>query len=89
MRFFRTHYYEKYMICVGIGGQLLFYVQAFRIFHDRCAAEVSLTGFLIGLFSVTNWLIYGLVIQNRVLILSNLFAVVGALLVVSGILIYS
>lgn len=81
--------YERYMICVGVGGQLLFYAQAFCIFQDQCAKDVSLTGFLIGLFSVTNWLIYGLVIKNRVLILSNIFAVIGAILVITGILLYS
>ena len=82
-------HYERYMLCMGIGGQLLFYVQAYRIFHDKCAAEVSLLGFLIALFSVTNWLIYGLVIKNKVLAWSNLFAVIGAILVVTGILLYS
>lgn len=81
--------FEKYMICVGVGGQLLFYVQAFKIFHAKCCGEVSLPGFLIALFSVTNWFIYGLVIKDRALIWANAAAIIGALAVVTGILLYS
>ncbi len=82
------NYYEKYMLVIGVLGQFLFYVQGFKIFTTRSAGDVSLTGFLLGLTSVTSWLIYGIMIKNRVLIIANAFAVVGALLVVAGILIH-
>jgi len=81
-------YYKKYMTVMGILGQLLFYLQGFKIFHDRSAEDVSLFGFLFGLLSVTSWLIYGLLIKDRVLIIANTFAVVGALFAIIGILIY-
>ena len=81
--------FEKYMFFIGIAGQMVFYLQAYKIFSTKKAENVSLTAFLFGLLSVTSWLIYGIVIKNQVLIVSNAFAVVGALAVVIGILYFS
>ncbi len=81
-------YYEKYMFVIGILGQLLFYTQGVKIFVSRSANDVSLFGFLLGLISVTSWMIYGILIKNKVLVLSNAFAVIGALFVIIGILIH-
>lgn len=81
-------YYEKYMLCVGILGQLLFYIQGIKIFLTHSAKDVSIIGFLLGFLSVSSWLIYGLLIKNRVLVVANIFAVIGALFVIVGILIY-
>jgi len=76
------------MMAMGVVGQLLFYVQGVKIFINKSAADVSLFGFMLGLISVSSWLIYGLLIKNKVLVLANAFAVVGALLVIVGILIH-
>jgi MtN3 and saliva related transmembrane protein len=81
-------YYERYMLAVGIFGQFLFYAQGIKIFLTRSASDVSIFGFLLGFISVSSWLVYGILIKNRVLVLSNIFAVVGALFVIIGILIY-
>ncbi len=81
--------YEGYMYVIGILGQLVFYLQAFKIFMDQSAKDVSLAAFLFGLLSVTSWLIYGLIIKNKVLVLANVIASIGALAVVIGILKYS
>ena len=80
--------YEKYMFFIGVAGQMVFYLQAFKIFSTKNAESVSLIAFLFGLVSVTSWLIYGVVLKNRVLVISNTFAVVGALSVITGILIF-
>jgi MtN3 and saliva related transmembrane protein len=80
--------YEKYMMFIGIIGQLLFYLQALKIFRDRSAEDVSFPGFLLGLISVTSWLIYGVLIRDKVLVIANAFAVIGAILVLSGIMLY-
>lgn len=82
------NYYEKYMLVVGTLGQLLFYMQGIKIFLTQSAHDVSMVGFLLGLISVSSWLIYGILLKNKVLIISNAFAVVGALLVIAGILIH-
>jgi len=81
--------YEKYMFFIGLVGQMVFYLQAFKIFSTKSAENVSLTAFLFGLVSVSSWLIYGLILKNRVLVISNAFAVIGALSVVTGILLFS
>jgi MtN3 and saliva related transmembrane protein len=81
-------YYEKYMMCMGVLGQLLFYVQGVKIFVSKSANDVSIVGFALGLISVSSWLLYGILIKNRVLIIANAFAVVGALFVIVGILIH-
>jgi MtN3 and saliva related transmembrane protein len=83
-----TIFYERYMVVMGILGQMLFYIQGVKIFVTKSANDVSFVGFCLGLISVFSWLIYGMLIKNRVLILSNIFAVIGALFVVLGILIY-
>jgi len=81
-------YYEKYMLAMGILGQSLFYVQALKIFISCSAKDVSLLGFTLGLVSVSSWLIYGIMIKNKVLVISNAVAVVGAFLVILGVLIH-
>ncbi len=80
--------YEKYMLVVGILGQLLFYSQGVKIFLTKSANDISIIGFLFGLISVSSWLVYGVLLKNKVLIASNLVAVIGALLVVIGVLIH-
>jgi len=81
--------YEKYMFFMGFAGQLVFYLQAYKIFVIKDAEGVSLVAFCFGLLSVLSWLIYGITIQNRVLIYANIFATVGAAAVIIGIVVYS
>lgn len=82
------NYYERYMLVMGVLGQLLFYTQAAKIFITRSASDISILGFMFGLLSVSSWLIYGILIKNRILFWANAVAVVGALLVIIGALIY-
>lgn len=82
------YFYEKYMLAVGILGQLLFYTQGIKIFATKSANDVSILGFSFGLISVASWLVYGILINNKVLVIANVFAVVGALFVITGVLIH-
>src|SRR5579872_4612831 len=81
-------YFEKYMLVVGVLGQLLFYIQGVKILMNHSAKDVSLLGFSLGLFSVASWLTYGILIKDRALIIANIFAVLGAMFVITGVLIY-
>lgn len=81
-------WYEKYMAVVGVLGQLVFYLQGFKIFSTHEAKDVSLAGFCCGFISVLSWLVYGIIIKNDILIMSNLVAVVGAIFVLVGIMMY-
>jgi len=80
--------YEKYMLVMGIVGQMIYYMQGLEIFLNRSAQDVSILGFGIGLIAVLSWLTYGVLIKNRVLIVANVFGVIGALFVLAGILTY-
>ena len=80
---------EKMMMIVGIIGQTLFYFQAYKIYTPASAKDVSVLGFSFALFSLACWLLYGLVIKNKVLIIVNTFAVIGATLTLIAIFIVS
>lgn len=81
-------FYERYMIAMGIAGQCLFFIQGYKIFLTRSASDVSFAAFLLGLISVSSWFVYGLMRKDRALILANFFGILGALLVLVGILIH-
>lgn len=81
-------FFIKYMGIIGSLGQLLFFFQAFNIFWDENAGEVSLIGFSISLISLSCWLAYGLFIKDKPLIIANVTGVIGASLVVFGIALY-
>jgi MtN3 and saliva related transmembrane protein len=80
--------YSRYMFVVGIGGNLLFYLQAWEIFATRSARDVSLAAFLVGLWAVSSWFVYGLMLRDKVIIAANIVAIVGCLSVITGKLIY-
>ncbi len=81
-------FYEKYMFAMGILGQGIFYFQGFKIFQNQSAQDVSLSGFLFGLVSVISWMVYGMLIKNKVLVGVNIVAILGSLFVIAGILIH-
>lgn len=78
----------KHMGIIGSLGQLLFLFQAFDIFWDKNAGEVSLIGFSISLISLSCWLTYGLFVKDKPLIIANVTGVIGASFVVLGIALY-
>lgn len=80
--------YEKYMSIVGPLGNLMFFVQAYTIFHTRSAGSVSLEAFTISIIGLSSWLIYGFLLKNIPLILANLVGVIGASLVIIGTFLY-
>ncbi len=81
-------HYKKYMFLVGTLGQSLFYLQGIKIFCNKSACDVSFPGFLMGFIAVTSWMIYGILIKDKVVTISNIVAVIGALLVLAGILVH-
>lgn len=71
---------EKLMTIIGVCGQTLFYFQAYKIYAGGSAQDVSVPGFCFAFFSLISWLFYGLLIKNKVLIIVNAFAAIGAFL---------
>jgi MtN3 and saliva related transmembrane protein len=80
---------EKIMIAVGISGQTLFYFQAYKIYSMASANDVSGWGFTFAFLSLVCWLIYGIIIKNKVLIIVNTFATIGAFLTLLAIVLVS
>mgnify|MGYP001293429585 CR=1 FL=1 len=81
--------FKKSMGVIGSIGQLLFYFQAFSIFSHQHAGDVSSFGFLISFFSLTCWLVYGITIKDKPLVIANTIGVIGAFFVLIGIILYS
>lgn len=80
--------YANYMVFIGILGQILYYAQAYKIFSSKSAADLSIVGFTAGFISVSSWLIYGLILRDRPLIIANIVACIGAIAVIVGIIMY-
>jgi MtN3 and saliva related transmembrane protein len=80
---------EKIMVAVGMSGQTLFYFQAYKIYSVGSANDVSAWGFTFAFISLVCWLLYGIIIENKVLILVNTFAVIGAFLTLLAIFLIS
>lgn len=81
-------WFEVYMYVVGIGGNLFFYIQAWRIFSTQSARDVSMTAFVVALWAVASWFMYGVVLRNWILIIANIVGTIGAASVVTGCLLY-
>lgn len=82
------HFYEKYMNIVGPATNIMFYLQAYKIFTSKSAQDVSGAGFCMSFIGLSSWLIYGILLKNKPLIIANVFGVTGALLTLIGILMY-
>lgn len=81
-------WYARYMIFIGTFGQFVFYSQFYKIIQNKSAQDVSLFGFMCGFISVASWLIYGLMLRDKPLIVANTIATIGALLTIIAIFIY-
>ncbi len=81
-------YYEKYISIMGTIGNSMFYFQAYKIFISKNAIAISFLGFLISFIALSSWLIYGVILKNKPLIIANIFGIIGALLVLIEIIIY-
>lgn len=81
-------WYERYMMAVGPLSNCMFYIQAYKIFATKTALGISLPAFSIAVIGLSSWLIYGILLKSKVLILSNIIGVLGAIWVLVGIIYY-
>jgi len=82
-------YYEKYMMFIGPLGNLMFFLQAYKIYITKTAISISVAGFSLSLVGLISWLLYGIFLKNKSLIVSNTVGFIGALLVLICSIIYS
>lgn len=78
----------NFTILFGLIGHLAVYIQAFKIIFLKSAYAVSLTGTLFAFVSLLFWLAYGISQKVRPLVITNLFGLVGIVILIASILYY-
>lgn len=76
------------MLIIALCGSLIYYLQAYKIFTAKSAQDVTVSGFLITLFTSLNWVVYGTVKSDIPLICSGVLGLLGASLVLLGVFYY-
>lgn len=72
---------EKYSILGLVAGLLTtvsFFPQALKTWRSKSARDISLNMFLIFCTGVALWLVYGILIMDIAIILSNIFTLILA-----------
>jgi MtN3 and saliva related transmembrane protein len=85
----KKYIFTVYMSWIVNLGQSMHYIQAWKIFTTKSAADVSLYSYVICLILLIHWLVYGIAIKDKVIIFAETLGIIGVLLVIYGILIYS
>ena len=80
---------KNYMSWVMRIGQSVHYIQAWKIFTNKSAVDISLLAYSICVLLLLHWLIYGFMVKDRVIIIAESLGLVGSILVIIGILIYA
>jgi MtN3 and saliva related transmembrane protein len=81
--------FNLYMSCIFNLGQSTHYIQAWKIFTTESAEDISLMAYIICLILLIHWVIYGIVTKNKVIIIAEILGITGAILVITGTIIYS
>ena len=81
--------FTAYMSLVVNLGQSMHYIQAWKIYTTKSAEDISLVAYVICLILLIHWLVYGIVIKDRVIIMAETLGVIGSMLVIIGTIIYS
>lgn len=64
------------------------FIQAWKIFKNKSASDISMTAHLIMLFLILNWLAYGIFINNKTLIFAESLGVIGVTTILIGTFFY-
>ena len=67
----------------GIVASSAYYPQAYRIFKGKSAKDISLSTFSMFSLGIFFWLLYGFELRNLPIIIPNVVALVGCVLVIS------
>lgn len=73
---------------IGITMSLGYYPQAYKIWKLKSAKEISLVNYIILGIGTLTWFIYGLVLNDVVIMISFIFGVVGSWLMIFLVLKY-
>ena len=70
-------------------GQSMHYIQAWKIFANKSAEDISQAAYVICLVLLLHWLVYGILIKDKVIIAAETLGIIGVILVLYGSILYS
>lgn len=70
--------FKSIVIATGIGMSLAYFPQAYKIWKDKDARNISVFTFTLFALGTLIWTIYGFLIQDWILILSYIVGVTGS-----------
>ena len=68
-------YYENYMNIIGPLGNVMFYLQAYKIYTTKTAISISVEGFSLSMVALSSWLLYGILIKNKPIIIAMFYVI--------------
>jgi MtN3 and saliva related transmembrane protein len=81
-------YFKIFVTIMGIVMSLGYYPQAYKIWKNKTAANVSISSFAIFSLGTLTWLMYGIILGDKPIILSFTLGFIGAWAVLILALIY-
>jgi MtN3 and saliva related transmembrane protein len=79
---------DAYINFICVVGNLIYYIQAYKIFSLKSAHAVSFTAFLVSFLATASWLFYGIVKKITPLIVSCIIGLIGIFMVLVTTVIY-
>lgn len=86
VKFLKSDSFEYFTLFIALFGTSASYIQAYKIFSLKSAHAVSLSATLIVFFASLCWLVYGIARNIKPLIISNIVGLIGAFILIVGIL---
>lgn len=80
--------FKIFVTIMGIVMSLGYYPQAYKIWKNKTAVNISIPAFVIFSFGTLTWFVYGILIGDKPIILSFALGVVGSWAVLILALIY-
>ncbi len=80
--------YSIYILIIGTIGQFAPYLQAYKTFTTESAGDLSISASVVVFISIVSWLLYGVLIKDYPLIISNIVGFIGTIMVITGMIIY-
>jgi len=81
-------YFQMFATFMGLMMSFSYYPQAYKIWKNKSAGQVSALSFLVLAIGGTTWFVYGLLIKDFTISSGFIFGCLGAWLVFTLILIY-
>jgi uncharacterized protein with PQ loop repeat len=80
--------FKIFVTIMGIAMSLAYYLQAFTIWKNKSAQNVSIPAYIIFSLGTLTWFIYGILLNDRAIFFGYVFGVIGSWTVLILTLIY-